>query len=372
MISVGGKEQDVGQAINCPASLFLSPAPPSRSGFFLLFPYLCAMKWTIAVLAAALALVSCGRKDTGRFNALLQQPPYKVYTDSITKAPKRASLYFSRATLLSQGRETEAALADFEKAYTLEPNDMYAWAYGSTLINLQRYDSAINLLKKASISFPNNLNIKERLAYTYNLVKKPNEALKTYGEILALDSNDFRSWAATGYIHQDMGEEAKALEAFKRSYALNPTQVAGEEIAFMMAQRKDPETIAFCRELIKKDSVAISVQPYYCMGLYYKNTGNTTEAIKQFDYCIKTDYSFPDPYLDKGEIYYNEKKYDEALKVFQLVKNSNNTYADAYFWTGKCYEAMGRKPEAKLEYERAYALDKDFAEAKEAAERVKN
>lgn len=330
------------------------------------------MKWTFAVLAAAFAFISCGRKDTNRFESLLQQPPYKVYTDSIKKEPKRASLYFSRGTLLSTGHETEAAFADFEKAYELEPNEMYGWTYGSTLINLQRYDSAINVLKKSTVSFPNNLSIKELLAYTYNLTKKPDEALKVYDEILALDSTDFRSWAAKAYIYQDMDEPKQALEAFKKSYALNPTQVAGEEIAFMMAQNKDPETIAFCRELIRQDSAQISVQPYYCMGLYYKNTGNTAEAIKQFDYCIKTDYTFPDPYLDKGEIYYNQKNYDEALKVFKLVKENNNTYADAYFWVGKCYEAQGKKAEAKLEYERAYALDSEFREAKEAAERVKN
>lgn len=330
------------------------------------------MKWTFAVLAAAFALISCGRKDTNRFDNLLQQPPYKAYTDSIQQEPKRASLYFSRATLLSTGRETEAALADFEKAYELEPNDRYGWAYGSTLINLQRYDSAINMLKKAAVSFPNNLSIKERLAYTYNLTKKPDEALKIYDEILALDSTDFRSWAAKAYIYQDMDEDAKALDAFKKSYILNPTQVAGEEIAFIMAQKKDPDCIPFCQALIKQDSAGISVQPYYCMGLYYKNTGNTAEAIKLFDYCIKTDFSFPDPYLDKGEIYYNQKKYDEALKVFELVKANNNTYADAYFWVGKCYEAQGKKAEAKLEYQRAYALDSEFAEAKEAAERVKN
>lgn len=334
--------------------------------------YLCAMKWIFAVLPVVCLLVSCGGKDTNRFEELLQQPPYKTYTDSIKKEPKRAALYFTRAGLLTTAHETEAALADFEKAWQLEPNDMYGWAYGSTLINLQRYDSAINVLKKAAIQFPNSLSVKERLAYALNLAKKPNEAIKVYDEILALDSTDFRSWAAKAYIYGDMDNDSLALAAFKRSYTLNPTQAAGEEIAFMMAQAKDPQTIAFCRMLIQRDTAATSVQPYYCMGVYQKNTGNTAEAIKLFDYCIQTDYSFPDPYLDKGEIFYNEKKYDEALKVFQLVKTNNNTYADAYFWVGKCYEAQGKKTEAKLEYERAYALDSDFKEAKEAADKMKN
>lgn len=330
------------------------------------------MKWLIFLLILVLGTVSCRQKDTRKnYEDLLKLPPYKVFTDSIHQQPKRAGLYFSRGGLLSAAGQFEAAAADFEKAWELEPSDVNAWYYGSTLINLQRYDSAINILKKANVLFPASLSIKERLAYTYNLVKKPDAALGMYDEIIARDSSDFRSWAAKAYIHQDAGRDSLAIACFKKSYALNPIQVVGEEIAFQMAQDKDPQCISFCQLLIQRDSAKTSIQPWYCMGLYHKNTGNTTEAIKLFDYCIKTDYTFPDPYLDKGEILFNQKKYDEALKIFQLVKTNNNTYADAYFWTGKCYEAQGKKTEAALEYERAFALDKEFKEAKEEMERLK-
>jgi hypothetical protein len=37
---------------------------------------------------------------------------------------------------------------------------------------------------------------------------------------------------------------------------------------------------------------------------------------------------------------------------------------------GKCQEALGQKQEALLNYQRAYGLDKTFAEAQEAAERL--
>jgi tetratricopeptide (TPR) repeat protein len=128
--------------------------------------YICGMKWLFPLVLMSLGC-SCGQKDTkDRFDALLQQPPYKAYTDSIKKEPKRAELYFSRGGLLSAGRQFEAALYDFEKAWQLEPTDVYGWYYGSTLVNLQRYDSAINVLKKARDLFPANLSIKERLAYT--------------------------------------------------------------------------------------------------------------------------------------------------------------------------------------------------------------
>lgn len=331
------------------------------------------MKRILPIVFIAIAAVSCNRKDTKNdFDGLLKQPPYKVYTDSIANEPKRASLYFSRGTLLLENRQPEPALADFEKAWELQPTDIHGWYYGGMLINVQRYDSAIDILKKAGEQFPANLSIKERLAYAYNLAKKPGNALQVYDEILRRDSSDYRSWAAKGDIYEKMGQDSLAFMNYKRSYALKPDQSTGEEIAFYMAQNKDPQTVAFCQLLIKRDSVQSSVQPYYCMGLYNRNTGNTAEAIRLFDYCIKTDYTFPDPYMDKGEILYDQKKYDEALKIFQLAKTNNNAYADAYYWVGKCYEAQGKKQEAALEYERTLALDKDFAEAKEALKRVKS
>ncbi|MBL7727775.1 MAG: tetratricopeptide repeat protein, partial [Dinghuibacter sp.] len=136
------------------------------------------MKRTISFCLLLLALFSCRQKDKeNKYAGLLALPPYKTYTDSIRNEPKKASLYFSRGTMLSAASQFEAALADFEQAWQLEQNDVYGWYYGSTLINLQRYDSAITVLQKAGKQFPASLSIKERLAYTLNLKKKPTEAL---------------------------------------------------------------------------------------------------------------------------------------------------------------------------------------------------
>jgi tetratricopeptide (TPR) repeat protein len=72
----------------------------------------------------------------------------------------------------------------------------------------------------------------------------------------------------------------------------------------------------------------------------------------------------------KGEVLYDQKKYADALKAFSLVITITPTYADAYYWIAKTWEAQGNKAEAKLNYERAYQLDKKFLEAREAAQRL--
>ncbi|MFN2439468.1 MAG: tetratricopeptide repeat protein [Chitinophagaceae bacterium] len=86
--------------------------------------------------------------------------------------------------------------------------------------------------------------------------------------------------------------------------------------------------------------------------------------------AIRQDYYFLDAYMEKGQILYNQKNYTEARKTFQLAATVSPTFADAYYWLGKSDEALGDKNEAKLNYQRAYGLDKSLTEAKAAADKL--
>ena len=104
--------------------------------------------------------------------------------------------------------------------------------------------------------------------------------------------------------------------------------------------------------------------------MYYSNVNDKAKALENFNKAIRYDYTFLDAYMDKGRILYDQKKYNDAASVFQLALKVSATYADAYYWLGKCQEKMGKKEEARLNYQRAYGLDKSLTEAKEAAENL--
>ena len=74
--------------------------------------------------------------------------------------------------------------------------------------------------------------------------------------------------------------------------------------------------------------------------------------------------------MDKGNLLYDAKQYKEALQTFELATTVSPTFAEAYFWLGKTKEAMGDIKEAKLDYQRAYGLDKTLSEAKVAADKL--
>ena len=125
-----------------------------------------------------------------------------------------------------------------------------------------------------------------------------------------------------------------------------------------------------CDSLAKKDSMGEHAEPYYYKGIYYSNINDKSKAIASFDEAIRHDYYFKNAYIEKGRVLYDQKKPAEAFKVFNLVLTLSPSFPDAYFWMGKCQEVLGNKDEARLNYERAYGLDKTFTEAKEAAERL--
>ena len=89
-----------------------------------------------------------------------------------------------------------------------------------------------------------------------------------------------------------------------------------------------------------------------------------------FNQAIQHDYYFLDAYMEKGSLFYNAKNYEEALETFELAAKVSPTFAEAYYWMGKTKEALGQKEEAKLDYQRAYGLDKTLTEAKQAADKL--
>jgi tetratricopeptide (TPR) repeat protein len=321
-----------------------------------------------------LTFFACTSKSKNQeFAELLNNPPYNKISDSIKQFPKNDQLFINRAMLLTKQGQFDAANLDFEKAWQLKPTEDAAVFYAAGLINAHRIDSAILHLNKAIALFPENLVLKERLGYSYEQKKDFNNAIKTYDAILQKDNTDFRSWAAKGFCYQELNKDSAAIISFEKSYAIEPNQTVGIELASMYAETKNPKTIAFCDALIKADSAEVkNIQPYYCKGLYYLNTGNNSLAKTFFEKCIKEDYTFPYAYLDLSTVLFEEKKYMEAIKILEIAKKVDNRNAEPYYRLGKCLEALGNKEGAILEYERALALDGNYPVALEALQQLKN
>jgi len=317
-------------------------------------------------------IAGCNNNTTeSPYDEIVSRPPYANLTDSIRNDSKNAELYFRRAILLNKNNFPEPALADFRKAWSISKEEKYALGISNILLE-KNPDSATLFIKEALQKLPESYLLKLTLARSYDAQNKIDDALKVCDEILSFDPNQLDALILKSDLFEKKQDTSGSLAALEKAYSLAPHLIdINYKLAFKYAESKNPKVIGLCDSLIKKDTLDQYAEPYYFKGVYFYNVGNKNKAIEQFDLAIQHDYNFLDAHLEKGRALFELKKYSEAFKTFQLAATITPTFADAWYWMGKSQEALGNNEEAKLNYQRAYGLDKTLTEAKEAADKLK-
>lgn len=303
------------------------------------------------------------------FDQVVNQSPYSSITDSINNDKTNADLYYKRAALLKKNNIPEAALADYQKAWSLNKKEEYAVGLSSLLMD-KNIDSAALFLKSALRLIP-SLFLQLNLAEVYTQQGDLDAALNLYDSILHKEPKQIDALMKKSELLGKKNKPQESLAVLEQAYRLAPFDVEiSYDLAYKYAELNNSKAIALSDSLIKMDSIGRHAEPYYFKGVYFSNTGNKQKALEQFSIAIQHDYNFLDAHMDKGVIYFDQKKWEEALKSFQLVITISPSYAIAYYWIGKVQEAMGQKQEAKLNYQRSYGLDKTMTDAKLAAEKI--
>lgn len=328
-----------------------------------LFLFLCLASFWIA----------CNSDDHSStpFDKILSQPPYASISDSISKQPDRDDLYFRRAVLLDKNNLPEPALADFRKAWSLAPLEIYAIGISNILVE-KKPDSAIVFLNEALQDLPKSIFLKLNLAGAYDAVGKTNEALATCHAILQQEQGQVSAWLLKSDLLLKKSDATNAIVALEKAHAIIPlNREISNKLAYQYAEAKNNKAILLADSLIATDSLKLFAEPFYIKGMYYSNTADKTKAIQLFDETIKRDHRYLNAYIEKGKVLFDQKKTTEALKTFSLANTITPSFPDAWYWIGRCQEVLGNKAEAKENYEKAYELDNTFIEAKEAAEKIK-
>src|SRR6266487_133466 len=320
-------------------------------------------------LAFLLLCVSCNNNDdSSPYEELLSRQPYANLTDSIHQNSSNPDLYYRRALLLSKNNNNPPALADFKKAWSINKKEQYAIGISNILLN-NKPDSAISFLQGALKELPQSVSLHLNLIQAYADQHKIEEALAICNNVLKQHPDQAGVLMIKSDLLEQKNDTAGSIKALEQAYHFAPfNEDLCYNLAFKYAQNKNQKVLALCDSLLRNDTISKKGEPFYFKGVYYSNINDKAKALEYFNKAIQYDYTFLDAYMDKGRILYDQKKYIDAAIVFQLALKVSATYADAYYWLGKCQQEFGKKEEAKLNYQRAYGLDKSLTEAKEAAD----
>ena len=224
-------------------------------------------------------------------------------------------------------RHDQQALADFDEALQLDPQNALAYASrAETLLWMERYDEALRDFDQAISIDHGFVWAIARRGELYRRRGQNELALADFDQAITLDPN--LSWAIAnrGELHRTMGQLETALTDFDRAIKLNPTY------AWAIASR----------------------------GQIYRKLGQFEKALTDLNQAVDLN---PDYYWamgSRGQAYRKLKQYDEALADFNHAVDLNPGYAWAVAERAKTYREMGQYDKALADFDQAIELDPQY------------
>jgi tetratricopeptide (TPR) repeat protein len=197
-------------AIPVPSSL----SGTSRSGW----------RVSAAILLAALALGGCSF-DLGSFSSTSGKEEPKAAPAGAAVA--QAQVYATHGQVLAKSGKTEEALAEFDHAIELDPNNAQA-LYGRGLLYQgdKQHQQAIDDFTAANGLKPQQAEPLLARAVSYLALDKAREAAADLDEAAQADPQNAQIWSTRGQAYERLGDKAKAAESYGRAINLRPRDEA--------------------------------------------------------------------------------------------------------------------------------------------------
>lgn len=256
------------------------------------------------------------------------------YTLLVNKYPELSKCYYELGHLLLKKGEKISALSAFETALKYdEENPYYQNSLAFAYIQLEQYEPAIELYKKALEKNPDNewsAVVAQALAALYYQVKdNAPAAISTLEQALYLTRNKSQIYAAMADIYYDAQDLDTASEYYEKA---------------LDDDFKNPK-------LYSRLAMTCWEQDYI------------EKAIMYYNKALELDSSYDIAYNNLGVVYLDGLgDIERAQSHFRTALEINPDYVLAYFNLGRSLEAQGEKVQAAKTYQKALNLNKDKQE----------
>ena len=288
------------------------------------------------------------------------------YDSAIVLQPENADRYYNRAWFYYEQKEYNMSIVDFTEATELDPDDSENWRMlGYVYKNgIKDYEKALDYYEKSlEVDSTYVLSINNK-ANIYVEQKKYDLAIKEYERGIALKEIDPEG-AAFCYINratqfERLREYDKALADYDSAIALEP------ENAFRYISRawfhfKIMQNLGEAENDYNK---AIAVEKndevfYNKRARFYMQTGQNQKALKDYNKAIELDNEQINGYNSRGFYYYLTGDSLKAIKDYNVVLNKDTNDTDIYFGMAYIYEKQNKFEDAKKMYDLAITKDLD-------------
>ncbi len=313
-----------------------------------------AAAYTDAVLADALGTVQARQKHFAQADETLRR--------AISLDSSLAPAHFHLGSVLLEIGQPAQATPPLEQAHTLQPAvAAYTIQLARALVETRREADAITLLQTSlrstsSAASSDSVDLRYRLALTYQAAEDPRHALPLFAEVLTARPDDPEVLTNAGLARVQTGDAVGGIPLYLRALERSPKDPTLHEdlgVAYLQQSNLDQALVQF------RDGLAIepdNPQLHYDLALALKLKDDLAAAIPEFNRAATLDPSLPDPPYTLGIIYMQQSRLPEAAASFERALTLRPGNGDAWATLGSVYRQMNDPDKAIPALQHAIAL----------------
>lgn len=213
--------------------------------------------------------------------------------------------------------------------------------------------------------YPDSFLLKENLIQFYRDSGYLDKAIQAAHLFLTTAPSNPRLHHILGYLYFENADTLNAIRGFEKSYLLSPNK----EDLILMSQLSAMKGMEMAK--LTSDTLLLSSDPYFkkqgafIAGLYHQSKKEYHEALRYFDMCLQSDFTFMEAYAEKTNILLILGETAAAAETIQKAVTLQNNFTQGYLLLGRCREKLQQKDKAIEAYRRALLYQPDSEEAME-------
>lgn len=286
-----------------------------------------------------------------------------LYRQALAINPKVPGLRLNLALALFKSGQLKEAIPEFAAALkSAPPNSPDAQRLTILLAmshyGLGEYAAAAPLLKQAAAHDAQNLPLRLALAHSCLWTKQNQCVMDVYREILNLDAESAEADMLAGEALDDMKDNEGSTKMFRAAVKANPNE---PNVHFglgylLWTQKQYPEAATEFQAELANDPAHAQAMLY--LGDTYLQLNKPEDARPLLQRALELSPSLWLASLDLGIIDSDAGRNDEALRELQAAAKLKDDDVNVHWRLARLYRTMGRKDEAKIEFDKASKLNK--------------
>ncbi|EDX73566.1 tetratricopeptide repeat domain protein [Coleofasciculus chthonoplastes PCC 7420] len=257
------------------------------------------------------------------------------YDKALQIKPDDHNAWYNRGTALLNIGEYEEAIASFEKALQFKPDSYEAWLNrGLALAKLGEYEEAITFFDKAIQIKPDSYEAWLNRGLALAKLGEYEEAIASYDKAIQIKPDKHETWHNWGLVLDDLGEYEEAIASYDKALQCKPDlHETWHNRGAALADLREYE------KAIASYDKALQFKPdlhktWHNRGKALGDLGEYEKAIVSYDKALQIKPDKHEAWLSRGLVLAELGEYEKAIASYDKALQFKPDFHDAWLNRG--------------------------------------